>query len=147
MKIDLKFRLKEKVYRSFLKAFTWRIIGTLSLMAVTYFFTRQLHLSAALGAIDVFSNIILYVIHERVWEAVSWGRSFWDNLSFADTYQRSIAKTISWRILASSYLILVAYLLTGKVFVSVSISLTDFVLNLIEYYIHERGWNKIKLGK
>jgi uncharacterized membrane protein len=138
---------KEKAYRSLIKAITWRIVGTLSLVTVTYLFTQKIDLSVAIGGIDIISNLILYFVHERVWEHISWGRTFWDLIAFTDNKKRSLVKAISWRILATLYLMVVSYFLTGKPFVSVAISLIDAFLNIIEYYLHERVWNKVKLGR
>ncbi|MBD3359153.1 MAG: DUF2061 domain-containing protein [Candidatus Buchananbacteria bacterium] len=162
MEIDLKTKIKqalqatknylnnkpkEKAYRSLIKSITWRLIGTLSLVFVTYLFTQKLDLSVAIGGIDIISNLILYFVHERVWEHIAWGRTFWDLITFTDNKKRSLAKAISWRILASLYLVLVSYFLTGDPVVSVAISLIDAFLNIIEYYLHERVWNSVKFGR
>ncbi len=147
VKFDFLNGAKEKVFRSIVKSITWRIIGTSSLIAVTYFFTKNFDLSVAIGGIDIISNLILYFVHERVWERISWGRSFFDQLTFTDNKKRSFAKSISWRILATLYLMVVSYILTDKLFVSVAISLTDAILNIIEYYLHERVWNLFKFGR
>ncbi len=162
MEIDLSAKIKqaiqntknyldnkpqEKAYRSLIKAITWRIIGTLSLVLVTYLFTQKIDLSIAIGGIDIISNLILYFVHERVWEHISWGRTFGDIINFTDNKKRSLAKAISWRTLATLYLVLVSYFLTGNPFVSIVISLIDAILNIIEYYLHERFWNKLKFGR
>ncbi len=137
----------EKFFRSIIKAITWRIIGTLSLLLVTYLFTKKIDITIIIGISDIIANLILYIIHERVWERVSWGRSFFDNLSFEDTKLRSFIKSLSWRILATAYLIIFSFIITDKPFISLALALTDLVLNIIEYYLHERVWNVISFGR
>ena len=138
---------REAFARSTIKSITWRVIGTLSLVLVAYSFTGKINLSLALGAIDIVSNIILYIIHERIWERIEWGRSFWDSITFSDNKLRSFIKSISWRVLATSYIIVVSYFLTQKPFISLSLGIVDAILNIIEYYIHERIWDKIGFGR
>lgn len=138
---------KEKAYRSFIKAVTWRIIGSFSLVFVSYLFTGKFTISVALGLIDVIANLLLYFFHERIWESIAWGRSFWDHLSFADKKSRSLLKSITWRILGSASTMLISYALTGKPFVSLALTITDALLNMVEYYLHERVWDKIKFGR
>lgn len=60
---------------------------------------------------------------------------------------RSIIKTISWRVTGTLDTFLVSYLVTGKVGIAVSISTVEVFTKLLLYYLHERVWNKLKIGK
>ncbi len=60
---------------------------------------------------------------------------------------RSIVKTISWRVTGTIDTFLVSYLITGKVGIAASISGVEVFTKLLLYYLHERIWNRIKLGK
>lgn len=57
---------------------------------------------------------------------------------------RTLAKTVTWRIVGSSATFTIAYLLTGELFISSSIAITQMAVNTVLYYIHETIWNKIK---
>ena len=59
---------------------------------------------------------------------------------------RSLAKAISWRILASADTFLISYIITGKLSWAGSITLLEIITKTVLYYIHERGWNKISWG-
>ncbi len=59
---------------------------------------------------------------------------------------RSIAKALSWRILASTATGLIAYAFTVDRLISMSIAVTDFIVKILLYYIHERIWSKIRWG-
>ncbi|WP_430813571.1 DUF2061 domain-containing protein [Carboxylicivirga sp. RSCT41] len=64
-----------------------------------------------------------------------------------DKRYRSIIKTISWRVTGTIDTFLVSYLVTGKVGIAASISIVEVFTKLLLYYLHERVWNRIKIGK
>jgi uncharacterized membrane protein len=53
--------------RHLAKAVTWRILGTLDTIAISWFFTGSFALGAAIGGFEVITKTILYYAHERVW--------------------------------------------------------------------------------
>lgn len=53
--------------KSILKTISWRIVGTIDTMVITYFLTGELSVALSLGSIEVFTKMILYYLHERVW--------------------------------------------------------------------------------
>ena len=65
----------------------------------------------------------------------------------SDTTQRSLVKTISWRITGSTATFLISYLISGNLGMAGTIAIVQLTANTILYYIHERGWNKIKWGQ
>jgi len=60
---------------------------------------------------------------------------------------RSLIKTVSWRAIAALVTIIVAFVLTGNLIISLSIGSIDTIIKLFVYYFHERGWNKISFGR
>ena len=64
----------EKHYRSFIKALSWRVTGTIDTMVVAYFVTGQLKLAISIGCVELFTKIGLYYCHERVWDKIKLGR-------------------------------------------------------------------------
>ena len=60
---------------------------------------------------------------------------------------RHIAKTITWRIIASLDTFVIAYLLTGELAIGMSIASREVLTKMVLYYYHERVWYRyIKLG-
>ena len=59
---------------------------------------------------------------------------------------RSILKTISWRLVGSSAVLLISFLLTGNFVLAGYIAMIQLLSNTILYFIHERIWNKIQWG-
>lgn len=60
---------------------------------------------------------------------------------------RSVAKTISWRVIGTLDTILISWLITGTFALALSIGTIELVTKMILYFFHERLWNKIKWGK
>ena len=61
--------------------------------------------------------------------------------------KRSIAKTVSWRIIGTIDTILISWLITGTIALAISIGAIELVSKMGSYFFHERAWNKIKWGK
>jgi uncharacterized membrane protein len=64
-----------------------------------------------------------------------------------DTPQRSLTKTISWRITGSGATFLISYLILGDIAVAGSIALLQITANTILYFVHERIWNRVQWGR
>lgn len=65
---------KEKLKRSVIKTISWRIIGTLDTVLISWLITGTLKLAFSIGAIELVSKMILYFVHERVWNNINWGK-------------------------------------------------------------------------
>lgn len=64
-----------------------------------------------------------------------------------ESHKRSIAKTITWRVIATIITTVVAFLFTGELAISFSIGLSDTIIKFFSYYFHERIWNKVDYGR
>ena len=67
--------MRKGVKRSLTKAISYRIICIVMLAIISYIFTGDL--SQVTGIVVVFQGIqmVIYYIHERVWERVQWGQA------------------------------------------------------------------------
>ena len=61
--------------------------------------------------------------------------------------RRSLAKTLSWRILATSDTFLISWLITGTVSMAGAIAGIEVITKMFLYYGHERVWNNINTGR
>lgn len=57
-------------YKSLLKTFSWRLIGTLDTIFISYFITGEISSAISIGSIELFTKMILYYLHERAWAKV-----------------------------------------------------------------------------
>ncbi|NCG05115.1 MAG: DUF2061 domain-containing protein [Bacteroidetes bacterium] len=65
---------QERFSRSLLKSVSWRIIGTIDTIIISYLITGKLAFALSIGGIELVTKMILYVAHERVWNKIKWGR-------------------------------------------------------------------------
>lgn len=66
--------MRDKHYRSVLKAVSWRTVGTIDTMVIAFFITGNLIWALSIGSIEVFTKMILYYFHERAWDTTNFGR-------------------------------------------------------------------------
>ncbi len=59
--------LKERPFRSVLKALSWRFAATLDTIVISWFVTGNLKLAFSIGSIEVVTKMALYYMHERAW--------------------------------------------------------------------------------
>ncbi len=64
----------EKPIRSIVKALSWRFIGTLDTLIVSYVFTGKIGVATSIASIDFVTKMILYFFHERIWNYIGWGK-------------------------------------------------------------------------
>ncbi len=78
--LNSKFRRKtkakseEKVKRSLVKTISWRIIGTLDTVLISWLITGTLTIAFTIGAIELVTKMVLYFFHERIWNTIKWGK-------------------------------------------------------------------------
>ncbi|MCG8577086.1 MAG: DUF2061 domain-containing protein [Flavobacteriales bacterium] len=53
--------------RSILKTVSWRIVGTVDTLLIAYFLTGEVSIALSIGSVEVFTKMLLYYLHERVW--------------------------------------------------------------------------------
>ncbi len=60
---------------------------------------------------------------------------------------RSIIKALTWRVVATSTTMALAYLATRDMKVVMAIGAADVVIKLFFYYVHERVWGRLSWGR
>jgi uncharacterized membrane protein len=136
---------KESHLRSIVKGISWRIVATTDTIIVVMLVTCltgncSLDNALKIGFIEFFLKLAVYYIHERVWQY-----SLKDGIV---TKKETLYKTISWRILATS----MTFIISGAVLnafdeIALYIALTELFTKFALYYVHERLWLKLPLGK
>jgi uncharacterized membrane protein len=53
--------------RHILKTISWRIIGTIDTMILSWIITGSWKWGLAIGGTEVITKMVLYYLHERVW--------------------------------------------------------------------------------
>ncbi|MRR22032.1 DUF2061 domain-containing protein [bacterium] len=60
----------DKPIKSFLKAISWRVVGTIDTMVISYFITGHLTMAISIGSAEVITKTVLYYFHERLWARI-----------------------------------------------------------------------------
>lgn len=64
----------EKPLRSIAKAVSWRVLGTLDTIVISWVITGQIAMALSIGSIEVLTKMVLYFFHERLWNIIKWGK-------------------------------------------------------------------------
>ena len=60
--------------RTVVKAVVWTLIGLISMAGVGLAFTGSLTTGGAMAAINASMGLMVYLVYERVWANIRWGR-------------------------------------------------------------------------
>jgi uncharacterized membrane protein len=69
----LLFRGHETHARSFVKAASWRVLGSIDTFVLSWLFTSNVKAAGAIASTEVITKILLYYFHERLWSSIRWG--------------------------------------------------------------------------
>ncbi|MCS6935060.1 MAG: DUF2061 domain-containing protein [Chitinophagales bacterium] len=128
----------ESHLRSILKGVSWRIVGTLDTIILSFFITGKLKVAIKIGITEVVTKVLLYYLHERAWLFFLKGKE--------QTHAISLAKAITWRIVATLDTMVLGWFYSGNPLMGVKIGLLEIVTKIILYYLHERVWNAVPIG-
>ena len=56
-------------------------------------------------------------------------------------------KTISWRVCATMTTVIIVFIFTRRTEIALTVGGLEAIFKLLIYFLHERGWNKIRWGK
>ncbi|MDC9721963.1 MAG: DUF2061 domain-containing protein [Urechidicola sp.] len=136
---------QESHVRSLLKGISWRIVATIDTILVVLFVTClmgncSLEFAYSIAFIEFFLKLAVYYIHERVWQFTSK-----ENVV---TKKQTIYKSISWRLVATT----MTFIISGAILedfgeIAFYIAITELFTKFVFYYVHERIWLKLPLGR
>ena len=66
--------MTETNFRSFVKAVSWRITGTIDTFVISFIITGEFKLAGTIAATEVITKVGLYYVHERVWNRILIGK-------------------------------------------------------------------------
>jgi uncharacterized membrane protein len=67
-------RYREAHTRSFAKAISWRITGSVDTFLLSWLISGNLKIAGGIAGTEMITKIVLYYLHERAWHIVPWGR-------------------------------------------------------------------------
>lgn len=60
--------------RTLVKALIWNVIGLITMIAVGFVATGSFAVGGAMAVVNAALGLSMYVIYERIWAQVRWGR-------------------------------------------------------------------------
>lgn len=67
-------KISERPIRSVAKSVSWRLLGTMDTVIISWLITGTLSIAFSIGAVELCSKMILYFFHERMWNNIKWGK-------------------------------------------------------------------------
>lgn len=64
----------ERPIRSVVKAISWRTIGTLDTIGISWLLTGDVKTALGIGSVELVTKMVLYFGHERLWNRINFGR-------------------------------------------------------------------------
>lgn len=65
----------ESTRRSLVKSISWRILGTLDTICISWILTGAWQLALSIGGVELLTKMLLFFVHERLWNRVQWGKN------------------------------------------------------------------------
>ncbi|SDQ14454.1 DUF2061 domain-containing protein [Flagellimonas zhangzhouensis] len=122
--------------RHLAKTITWRLVGTMDTILLSWAITGNPFTGLKIGFAEVVTKMTLYYFHERVWLKID----------IEESRKRHIIKTITWRILGTLDTIVLSWFISGNPLTGLKIGFAEVITKMILYYFHERSWYKINYG-
>ena len=145
--------MKENHFRSIIKGASWRVVGTLDTMWLSFIFTGKGITALKIGGVELFTKIFLFYLHERIWMRLRFGTDEVvedGTLIKKEKHYRSVVKGISWRTIGSLDTFWIALFVNSDSVHATQtafyIAATEVITKVALFWLHERIWMKIKWG-
>ncbi len=92
---------KENPLRSVAKAISWRVIASFTTFLIVFVIFRRyseqsfnevIQTATFITIIELFTKLIFYYLHERVWTNITWGkvwkRNYWQKKAWKNLYNK-----------------------------------------------------------
>lgn len=131
-------KMTESHFRSIIKGISWRVIGSLDTVTISFLLTGRIHTALKIGLTEVLTKVVLYYLHERAWLFFLQDKDQTPLISFA--------KAVSWRTVGTIDTMLLGWFYSGDMLTGLKIGFTEVVTKIVLYYLHERLWHRVPVG-
>jgi len=141
------YSFSERAFRAMGKLVTWRIVQTIMQIIIAFIITGSIITGLKFAGLSFVVNTACYYLHERVWNKFNWARVYDETLGFSELQRRTIAKAITWKMIALADQWVIAFFITDNKTQSLIYALVITTVSSIAYWLHERAWNRLRAGK
>jgi uncharacterized membrane protein len=130
--------MTESHFRSIIKGVSWRMVGTIDTIILSFLLTGHINTALKIGFTEVVTKVLLYYLHERAWifflkEKVQSSRV-------------SLLKAVTWRMVGTIDTMLLGWFYSGNFLMGLKIGFTEVFTKILLYYLHERLWHRVPIG-
>lgn len=119
--------------KSIIKSIIWRVVGVLTLAAVTYFYTRNWVTTSWVTFLHHAVFLIVFYLHER----------FWQHVDIKNLKARSILKCITYETILGNFILgIITLAITGDIQQMSQITLTYIAIKHLMYICNEFVWKR-----
>ncbi|MEM9001252.1 MAG: DUF2061 domain-containing protein [Bacteroidota bacterium] len=122
--------------RHLAKTVTWRAVGTLDTILLSWAITGNPFTGLKIGFAETITKMVFYYLHERVWLSIA----------VKESQRRHLIKTVTWRCIGTLDTIILSWMISGNPLTGLKIGFAEVITKMALYYIHERAWYKINFG-
>jgi uncharacterized membrane protein len=126
------------------KTITFRIIVTTLDFTTNYLVIGELGTAAGLSTFNLVAGPLFYLGHEAAWNYLGPAEAAVDlpvTVGGGFTISRALAKTVTFRTIATAMDFTTNYVVVGDVAAAVVLSASGFILGPFVYFGHERAWD------
>ncbi len=126
------------------KTITFRIIVTTLDFTTNYLVIGELGTAAGLSTFNLIAGPLFYLGHEAAWNYLGPAETAVDlpvAVGGGFTVSRALAKTVTFRTIATAMDFTTNYVVVGDVASAVVLSASGFILGPFVYFGHERAWD------
>jgi uncharacterized membrane protein len=136
--------IKETHTRTTLKAAIYRVLSVSMAISLTIVYGATLEQALTFGLVALLVGMLWFYLYDRVWLFVPWHR----DEEGKDTKTRSAVKAVLYRLVVILMTAATARaIFTDSNFTAMLMAGSQFVSNILIYFVLERVWNKITWGK
>ncbi|MFD2917036.1 DUF2061 domain-containing protein [Psychroserpens luteus] len=128
--------------RHIAKTITWRIVGTIDTIILSWIISGDPMIGLKIGSAEVVTKMLLYYFHERAWFKINLSKEG----EVLESRKRHIAKTFTWRLIGTVDTMLIAWIISGDPLTGLKIGFAEVITKMLLYYFHERFWYKLNYG-
>jgi len=125
--------------RHIFKAISWRILGSLDTLVLTFILTGDFTVGIHISVIEFVTKTFLYYFHERLWFKFKYFKQI-------PSKTRHLLKTITWRFIGSIDTVFIGWFVANDLKIGVYLGGLELITKMVLYYFHERIWYKLKFG-
>ena len=68
-----KSSFRNRKLRHIIKTFSWRFIGTLDTILISFLISGSLNTGIKIGSAEILTKMLLYFLHEKIWFRINFG--------------------------------------------------------------------------